>query len=80
MIITCRQLVEAVTDAREGALSVLDLLGYRAHLARCSACRTYVRQIEQTLGLLRDARSGEQAPEEFKAALRARLGRGPGRT
>ena len=80
MIITCRQLVEAVTDAREGALSVLDQLGYRAHLARCAACRTYVQQLERTLGLLRELRTGERTPEELKATLLARLGASRRRT
>lgn len=74
MIITCRQLVEAVTDAEEGALSVLDRLGYRAHLVRCADCRAYVEQMKQTVGLLREARPTDSAPSELKGALLARLG------
>lgn len=77
MIITCRQLVEAVTAAMEGALSVLDQVGYRAHLARCAHCRTYVRQMERTVELLREPLDARKAPEELKAALLARLRRGP---
>ncbi len=73
MIITCRQLVEAVTDAQEGALSLLDQLGYRAHLARCGSCRAYVQQMEETVNLLRVARGEEGAAYDFKAALLARL-------
>ncbi|PTL77622.1 anti-sigma factor [Vitiosangium sp. GDMCC 1.1324] len=76
MIITCRQLVEAVTDAREGALSVLDQLGYRAHLARCAGCRAYVQQMDETVTLLHDVRTEECVPDDFKAALLARLSKG----
>ncbi|WPB77596.1 zf-HC2 domain-containing protein [Archangium violaceum] len=76
MIITCRQLVEAVTAAREGALSVLDQLSYRAHLARCAACRAYAQQMEETVNLLHDVRTEDSVPDGFKAALLARLSKG----
>ena len=79
MIITCRQLVEAVTDAREDVLSGIDKIGYRAHLARCAACRMFVHQMDETVSVLRESResrTGEGAPEALKSALLERLAQG----
>lgn len=52
MILTCKQLVERVTDARERRLSAFDRAGYRAHLAWCRDCRRFVRQLDQTVAAL----------------------------
>jgi hypothetical protein len=79
MILTCKDLVEAVTDAREGHLSLLARVGYRAHLLRCRHCRAYVAQMEEVVRALR-APAAPAAPPGARAALlemfAARKGRG----
>ena len=52
MILTCKQLVRAVTDAREKRLSALDRFGYQAHLLRCRHCRRYVAQMDAVVEAL----------------------------
>jgi anti-sigma factor RsiW len=47
--ITCRELVELVTDYLEGALSEADRSRLDAHLEGCDACRTYVEQMRLTI-------------------------------
>jgi anti-sigma factor RsiW len=76
MILTCRKLVERVTDAREGRLSALDRVSYAAHLAWCRHCRRYVAQMDQTVRALRHGRPDETAPPEVVAALLAALKKG----
>ena len=71
MIFTCKQLVEMVTDAREGRLSTIDHVGYRAHLAYCRNCCRYVAQIEQTIAALHGLAEGERAPPEVIAEILA---------
>jgi hypothetical protein len=53
VIITCRQLVEKVTDKREGRLSVADRAGWAAHLAWCGDCALYIEQYEATVGAVK---------------------------
>lgn len=76
MIITCRQLVERVTDAREGRLSAVDRAGYAVHLGWCANCRRYVAQIDATIAALRravqDAALPRPAPEALRASVIAR--------
>jgi len=72
MILTCKQLVRAVTDARERRLSALDRLGYKAHLLRCRHCRRYVAQMDAVVEALHGAGPARAAPAELRAAaLRA---------
>lgn len=47
--ITCVELVELVTDAKDGALPFSMRAHYELHLASCSDCRAYVSQFEGTL-------------------------------
>ena len=63
MIITCRQLVERVTDKREGRLSVADRAGWAAHLAWCGDCALYIEQYEATIGAVKQLprRADDQA-------------------
>ena len=72
MILTCKQLVRSVTDAREGRLSAFDRAGYRVHLLRCRHCRTYVAQMDAVVAALHDAAPAEPAPPQLQAEL-ARL-------
>ena len=68
MILTCKQLVRRVTDAREGRLSPLDRAGYALHLLRCRHCRRYVAQMDAVVEALHGA-PAEKAPPELHAAL-----------
>ena len=50
--LSCRELVELVTDYLEGALPVEERLRFEDHIARCGGCTIYLEQIRQTISLL----------------------------
>jgi predicted anti-sigma-YlaC factor YlaD len=50
--LTCRQLVEFVTDYLEAALSPRDGARFERHLARCPGCRAYLDQMRRTIRLV----------------------------
>jgi len=66
--ITCREVVEIVTDYLEGAMSPSDLARFEGHLAICDGCTNYVRQMRETIRLT-GMLSEEQIPEEQKRSL-----------
>ena len=72
MIITCRELTEAATDKKEGALDGLDRAALRVHLAWCTKCRRYLEQMDLTIDVL-GAMPNEPAPEDVHAALAEKL-------
>jgi anti-sigma factor RsiW len=47
--LTCQQLVELVTEYFEGALGPSDRARFEAHVAGCSGCEAYLRQMRTTL-------------------------------
>jgi predicted anti-sigma-YlaC factor YlaD len=49
--LTCRELVELVTDYLEGALPPPDRLDFERHLVWCSWCRDYLDQMRTTIEL-----------------------------
>jgi hypothetical protein len=53
IILTCRELVELVTEAQEGQLGWWRAFQYRAHLTFCRHCSVYVEQMAQTTALLK---------------------------
>jgi len=57
--LSCRGLVELVTDYLEGALEVSRVAALDAHLAGCDGCDTYVEQMRQTVAALRGLGDGE---------------------
>ena len=61
--LTCRELVELVTDYLEDALSPVERARFEAHVARCEGCDRYVEQVRATVGLTRRTRALEQRPE-----------------
>jgi anti-sigma factor RsiW len=71
--LSCRELVELVTDYLEGALPPRDHARFETHIAGCVNCAAYLRQMRETLDLLgtlpADALSSE-AEEELRAAFR----------
>ena len=49
---SCKELVELVTDYLEGALPGGDVARFEAHLALCPPCVEYIAQIERTVAVV----------------------------
>ncbi|HEX2713014.1 MAG TPA: zf-HC2 domain-containing protein [Candidatus Acidoferrales bacterium] len=65
---SCKELVELITEYLEGTLPPEDKARFEQHLAFCDWCRIYLQQMRltiQTLGKL----SEESIPEDVKAEL-----------
>jgi anti-sigma factor RsiW len=71
--LSCRELVELVSDYLEGALPADQHARFEAHIAGCEHCAAYLRQMRETLVLLgtlpADALS-RQAEDELRVAFR----------
>jgi predicted anti-sigma-YlaC factor YlaD len=66
--LTCRELVEIVTDYLEGALPPEEYVRFEKHLVMCDGCAIYVDQLRETIrltGMLKE----EQVPEDARDAL-----------
>ena len=50
--LTCREMVELVTDYLEGRLGDADRERFEAHIAECDACTLYIEQMRLTIGAL----------------------------
>jgi predicted anti-sigma-YlaC factor YlaD len=48
---TCKELVELVTEYLEAALPPEERARFEAHLSRCAGCQNYFDQMQQTLRL-----------------------------
>jgi predicted anti-sigma-YlaC factor YlaD len=57
--LTCRELVELVTDYLEGGLPARDRLDFERHLVWCSWCRDYLDQMRTTIELTGKPTDGE---------------------
>jgi predicted anti-sigma-YlaC factor YlaD len=66
--VTCRQVVQLLTDYLEGALSDADRVRVQEHLAGCAACRAFLGQL-RAAGRVTAALAAAEVP----AALRAEL-------
>jgi anti-sigma factor RsiW len=70
---SCRELVELVTDYLEDALPPEERARFEEHLAICPGCVTYVEQIRatvQTVGTLREESIPPSTRDELLAAFR----------
>ncbi len=63
-MMTCRELVELVTDYVEGRLDAERLARFEEHLAECPVCVVYVEQFRQTIDEL-----GHLPPESLSPAV-----------
>lgn len=66
--LTCKEVVEIVTDYLEGAMSAEDRARFDAHLSKCDGCTNYLRQMRETIrltGMLTE----EQVPDDQKERL-----------
>ena len=67
--VTCRDLVEALTDYLEGAIPADRRAAIDAHLATCDGCRTVLEELRTTIRIT-GTLSEEQVPETTRASLR----------
>jgi anti-sigma factor (TIGR02949 family) len=65
---TCRQVVELMTDYLEGALSPADRARFEEHIAGCDGCRAYLAQLATTRKVLRKL-ADEPIPTDLQAEL-----------
>jgi anti-sigma factor RsiW len=65
---SCKELVELVTDYLEDALPPEERLRFEQHLTICDGCVNYVDQIRQTVVTVGTLR-GESMPPEARDAL-----------
>lgn len=67
-MLTCREIVELLTEYLEGRMPFTQRLRFQFHLGICRSCRRYLRQMRttmQTLGKLPE----EEIPAPIEAAL-----------
>ena len=77
--LSCKELVELLTEYLEGTLSVADRLRFDEHLAICPGCRVYLDQMKatiQTLGQLRGDSIPSHTREELLRVFRGWKSRG----
>ncbi len=65
---TCRELVELVTDYLEERLPECDRVRFEVHVAECSHCAEYVAQMRRTIEVL-----GELSADAIDQALELEL-------
>lgn len=66
--LTCRELVELVTDYLEARLAPAARARFEAHVGACDGCGAYVESIRQTIRLAGRARA-EDVPAQARQAL-----------
>jgi anti-sigma factor RsiW len=71
--LSCRELVELVTDYLEDALDRRTRSRFERHISGCPHCTEYLEQIRETVrltGMLREDQLEPRAREELLAAFR----------
>jgi anti-sigma factor RsiW len=66
--LSCREIVELVTDYLEGALPPEDRVRVELHLATCPGCLAYLDQMRETVRLL-----GTLSEDRLEPAIREEL-------
>jgi anti-sigma factor RsiW len=69
--ITCRELVEVITDFLEGALPAQERELVERHLAMCPWCETYLDQMQRTLVVAGRLREDDVPPPILDALVHA---------
>lgn len=69
--LTCRELVELVTDYLEGALSPADLRRFEEHIGGCDGCTEYLAQFKRTIDLTGTLTPRDLTPDAETALLSA---------
>ncbi len=61
--LTCKELVELVTEYFEGTLPEHDRERFEAHVAGCQGCTNYLQQMRQTIQLIGELTETTIAPD-----------------
>ncbi len=69
--LSCKELVELVTEYFEGALPPADRARFEEHLANCGYCRLYLEQMRQSINLLGGLTEESVSPAAKDDLLRA---------
>jgi anti-sigma factor RsiW len=78
--LSCREVVELVTEYLEGALSRRDRKRFERHIAGCGGCTAYLAQMRRTIdatGRLTEEQLTDEARRELVAAFRDWKASGP---
>jgi anti-sigma factor RsiW len=67
--VTCRELVELVTEYLDGTLSRRDRARFEAHLGACTNCTHYVEQFRETVRLTGTLHESDVSPDAAGALL-----------
>jgi anti-sigma factor RsiW len=76
---SCRELIEVITDYLEGTMAVVDRARFERHLDECQYCVNYVAQMRETIAALGGLTEDSISPEargELLAAFRGWSERG----
>jgi anti-sigma factor RsiW len=69
--LSCRELVELVTDYLEGALPEEERLRFEDHIGRCGGCKIYLEQIRQTIAALGHLPDEALSPDAERVLIEA---------
>ena len=69
--LSCRELVELVTDYLEGALSPERRALFEGHLGECEGCGAYIEQMRETRRAVGTLGEGSMPPDARAALLHA---------
>ena len=69
--LSCREMVELVTDYLEGALSPEQHARFQSHIAGCDGCTAYLDQMRTTLAALGTITEESLTPDARDALLHA---------
>ena len=69
--LSCQELVELVTSYLEDALPPDDRASFEHHIAGCTGCHEYVRQMRQTIELTGALTPADVTPEAERKLLAA---------
>ena len=65
---TCKELVDVITEYLEGTLPAEDRARFGRHLAECEGCEAYLDQMRETIGAL-----GRLPPESLSPEAETKL-------
>ena len=65
--LSCKEVVELVTDYQEDALAVADRVKFEQHLFGCTWCMTYLKQVDRAVELTTFVRGLSNAQDGFSA-------------